>query len=114
MTAALLNKPDAKRTSPKVKRIRPFYYSKGRELYQRDASTDHVEVRITSVESETIAAAIAVQLNRSELRLALIAAMVDALNRAFGDPARRFLHPKVSLCWRSAREELAAAERDGV
>lgn len=110
MTAALLSKPDSKRTSRKAKRIRPFYFTKGADLFQRDASTSFVDVKVDL--SPEVVSAIAFQLNRAERYLAAIRAFDDLMKKAFGDPSNQTIPREVALSWRGARVELEALERD--
>lgn len=111
MTAALLSKPDAKRAERRAKRIQHFYHMKGGKLYQRDASTDHLDVEIAL--TPEVLTAIAYQLNGRGRLLASIQSFDDRLTRAFGSPADRTVHPELAFVWRSAKLELQLAERDG-
>lgn len=112
MTAALLSKPDSKRKSPKAKRIQHFYHAKGSALYQRDASTDHLDVLIMDCGSEDIASAVAFQLNRGERYLAVIQSFDERLTKAYRSPIERTVHPELAFVWRSAKVEIAIAEKD--
>jgi hypothetical protein len=114
MTAALLSKPDSKRTS-KAKRIRPFYFAKGEgndaALYQSDASTNFQAVKIDLTPLRL--AGVAFQLNRAERYLALLRAFDGLMKKAYGDPSNQGIPREVALSWRSARVEIDEIEKDG-
>jgi hypothetical protein len=111
VTAALLSKSDSKRTSRKAKRIRHFYHVKDGRLFQRDASTEHLDVEITL--TPEVLTAIAYQLTGRGRLLSVIRNFDERLTRAYGNPADRTVHPELSFVWRSARLELELAEKDG-
>lgn len=108
--AALLSKPDAKRTSRKAKRIQHFYHVKDGCLFQRDASTGHADVMIEITPEQL--KAIAFQLNRAERLIAVLKGFDVRLAKAYGSPIERTVHPELAFVWRSARIEIADAERD--
>lgn len=112
MTIALNSAPDAKRVARKAKRIQHFYHAKGSSLFQRDASTDHLDVLIMDCGSEDIASAVAFQLNRGERYRSVIQSFDDRLTKAYGSPIERTVHPELAFVWRSARLELELAEKD--